>query len=278
MVHIVWFNNVFGNEEIYYKHSTDGGLTWEDEIRLTNDAAYSDNPSIAVSGNDVHIVWQENRDGNFEIYHVCSTDGGETWTPQERLTYSSGPSYNPAVVCSGSNLHCIWYDGRDGNYEIYYKRSTDSGVSWEDDYRLTNNPSSSAFPFIAVADSVLHVMWQDDRDGNAEIYYKRNLNGNPVTGIGSLSTNPLKAFSLGQNHPNPCSSTTRIKFQMAGTGNASITLYDMFGKKVETLFNETLKPGTYEITFDASGLANGIYYYCLRTGNLAETKKMILLK
>lgn len=274
-MHIVWFNNISGSEEIFYKRSLDGGITWENEIRMTNAAVFSDNPSIAVSGNDIHLVWQSNRDGNFDIYHGYSNDGGTTWAPAERLTFADGASYNPSVFCSGLDLHCVWYDTRDGNYEIYYKRSTDSGTSWEDDFRLTDDPASSAFPFIAGTDSALHVMWQDFRDGNPEIYYKRFLVENPGTGIRNLSTNPAKAFSLGQNHPNPCSSLTRIKFQVPGAGNVNITLYDLFGKEVATLFNENLLPGTYEITFDASGLTHGIYYYCLKTGNSTETKILI---
>jgi hypothetical protein len=65
---------------------------------------------------------------------------------------------------------------------------------------------------------------------------------------------------------------------VAGTGNANITLYDRFGKEAATLLNEKLKPSIYEISFNPSGLTNGIYYYCLRMGNKMETKKMIILK
>jgi hypothetical protein len=277
-VHLVWFDNSDGNEEIYYIRSTDSGETWEEAVRLTNDPAFSDNVSITASGSLVHIVYQDSREGNYNIYYICLGNNGEDLLTDTRLTFSEGNSYNPFITSSGQNLHCIWYDSRDGNYEIYYKCSTDSGVTWEDDTRLTDDPASSAFPFIAVAGSVLHVMWQDYRDANAEIYYKRNLNGNLVTGIPHHSTDPLKALSVGQNYPNPCSSTTKIRFHVAGTGNANITLYDRFGKEAATLLNEKLKPGTYEISFDASGLTNGIYYYCLRMGNKMETKKMIILK
>lgn len=203
------------------------------------------------------------------------------WEPDVRLTNDpdiSYPSYNNArnIVANGDTVHVVWHSDQAGNgYDVYFKRSADGGETWEPDVRLTDDPASSAFPFIAGTDSALHVIWQDFRDGNPEIYYKRFLVENPGTGIRSIATNRSKAFSLGQNHPNPCSSLTRIKFHVPDAGNVNINLYDMFGKEAATLFNEKLLPGTYEITFDASGLTHGIWYYCLRTGHSAETKKLI---
>jgi hypothetical protein len=267
LVHVVWFNDLSGNEEIYYKRSTDGGFTWEEEIRLTNDPAFSDNTSIAVSGNDVHVVWMDNRDGNFEIYYLCSTDGGLNWESEARLTFFSGSSYNPSITCYGLNLHCVWYDNRDGNYEIYYKRSTDSGITWEEDFRLTEDPASSGFPSIAVADTILHVVWQDDRDGNLEIYYKRNLNGNPVTGISNFPPGNAAPFSLGQNYPNPFNPSTKIKFTIPAveTRHASfqqmvtLMVYDVLGNEISTLVNEEKSPGTYEVEFNTSSIFRNLF-------------------
>ena len=75
-------------------------------------------------------------------------------------------------------MHVVWYDNRDGNNEIYYKRSTDAGINWGADTRLTNNTAYSEYPSVAVSGSVVHVVWNDYRDGNSEIYYKRNPTGN----------------------------------------------------------------------------------------------------
>ena len=74
------------------------------------------------------------------------------WQPDVRLTNNpaySYSSYNNArcVASSGNDVHVVWYDSRDGNYEIYYKRSTDGGISWEADTRLTNNTANSRYPF-----------------------------------------------------------------------------------------------------------------------------------
>jgi hypothetical protein len=60
--------------------------------------------------------------------------------------------------------------------------------------------------------------------------------------------------------------------------NVQLKIYDVLGKEIATLVNETKKPGTYQVTFNASNLASGIYYYRLTNGNFTETKKLILLK
>ncbi len=74
------------------------------------------------------------------------------WQPDVRLTNdpaNSYTSYNNAwcIASSGIVVHVVWYDNRDGNNEIYYKRSTDAGVSWGADTRLTNNTAESEISF-----------------------------------------------------------------------------------------------------------------------------------
>jgi hypothetical protein len=85
---------------------------------------------------------------------------------------------------------------------------------------------------------------------------------------------------LEQNYPNPFNPTTRIQFSIpVGTyGNTSLRVYDVLGKEVATLLNEQLQAGSYSATFDANGLSSGVYFYNLHTGNVSETKKMILAR
>jgi hypothetical protein len=183
VVHIVWHDNRDGNDEIYYKCSTDGGTSWGTDTRLTNNSASSTVPSLAVSGQNVHVVWQENRDGNLEIYYNRSTDGGVSWGTDTRLTNNSDTSMSPSISVSSSTVHVVWHDTRNGNYEIYYKRSTDGGISWQADTRLTNNSAQSYLPSLSVSGSVVHIVWMDDRDGNFEIYYNRSLNSGVSWGL-----------------------------------------------------------------------------------------------
>ncbi|MCX7785306.1 MAG: T9SS type A sorting domain-containing protein [candidate division WOR-3 bacterium] len=136
-IHLTW-NSYRGTalRNIYYKRSTNGGVNWEDEYSLTNYSATSCAPSIAVSGLNVHIVWQSNRDGDYEIYYRQSVDGGITWLPEIRLTNSLGNSLYPSIAVSGSTVHVVWCDNRDGNYEIYYKRNPTANVSVADNQQM----------------------------------------------------------------------------------------------------------------------------------------------
>jgi hypothetical protein len=85
-------------------------------------------------------------------------------------------------------------------------------------------------------------------------------------------------YALEQNYPNPFNPTTTIKYSIPETGIVQLRVYDIIGNEVAILVDETKAPGSYEIPFDASKLASGIYIYSLRAANFVQTKKMILMK
>jgi hypothetical protein len=85
-------------------------------------------------------------------------------------------------------------------------------------------------------------------------------------------------FAIEQNFPNPFNPTTSIQYQVSGTSNVTIKVYDVLGKDVATLVNETKTPGKYEVKFDGSTLSSGIYFYKLTAGDFIQTKKLILMK
>ncbi|MEO8513390.1 MAG: exo-alpha-sialidase [Ignavibacteria bacterium] len=282
VVNLVWRDNRDGNYEIYYKRSADGGSTWSADTRLTNDLFDSGDPSVSASGSLVYVNWLDSRDENWKIFGKRSTDGGLSWGADTPLTASPADPAAPSVWVSGSAVHIAWQDYRDGNYEIYYKRSTDAGSSWGTDTRLSNNSALSEIPSLTVSGQSVHVIWTDERDGNREIYYKRDPAGNPA-GLINISTEIPKGFSLSQNYPNPFNPTTKIKFSIPfgsvlKTDIVRLTIYDNLGREIETLVNQQLAPGTYEVDFVGSNLATGTYYYRFTTDVFSETKKMLLVK
>ncbi len=106
------------------------------------------------------------------------------------------------------------------------------------------------------------------------------------TGVNDQS-NSLKptVFRLDQNYPNPFNPSTMIMYTVGGTRGSGlgtrktmIVVYDLLGRQVATLVNEEKAPGFYEVSFDGSGLASGVYVYRLTAGSFVETKKMILVK
>ncbi len=88
----------------------------------------------------------------------------------------------------------------------------------------------------------------------------------------------LEEFSLSQNYPNPFNPTSIIRYEIPQTDFVKISVYDGLGKEIRVLVNEEKSPGHYEISFDANGLASGIYFYTIRTAGFIQSKKMILLR
>jgi len=111
----------------------------------------------------------------------------------------------------------------------------------------------------------------------------RTSNGGIVSVENNNFIQATDAFRLKQNYPNPFNPITKIKFEIpsqAQNENLLVTLkvYDVLGNEIATLVNEEKPSGTYEVDFDGSKLPSGIYFYRLKAGLSAETKKMILLK
>ena len=99
-----------------------------------------------------------------------------------------------------------------------------------------------------------------------------------VTGVTPVSGNIPEIYELKQNFPNPFNPSTTIRFNIPKTGFVSLKVYDVLGNEVTTLVNEELSANGYEISFNAGGLASGVYFYKLISGDFVNVKKMILVK
>ena len=87
-----------------------------------------------------------------------------------------------------------------------------------------------------------------------------------------------EGFWLSQNYPNPFNPATEIEFNLAQAGHVQLTVYNLMGQKVKVLINGQKEAGYHRIHFDASGMASGVYLYQLKSGNLQQSKKMLLVK
>ncbi|HEX2786587.1 MAG TPA: T9SS type A sorting domain-containing protein [Ignavibacteria bacterium] len=102
-----------------------------------------------------------------------------------------------------------------------------------------------------------------------------------ICNIVNISSQEIKApneFTLLQNYPNPFNPSTVIKFQIPNNEFVSLKIYDMLGHEVETLINEHLTSGTYEVEWNAEDYSSGIYFCKLQAEEYVEIKKMILMK
>jgi hypothetical protein len=103
-----------------------------------------------------------------------------------------------------------------------------------------------------------------------------NLN---LTAIEKLDSNTPKEFTLHQNYPNPFNAKTVIRWQLAVGSDVDLSIFNLLGQKVATLVEKRQNAGTYQVEWDASGFASGVYLYRIKTDiGYIETKKLILLK
>ncbi len=109
------------------------------------------------------------------------------------------------------------------------------------------------------------------------------MEGQPL-GIELAGNEVPEGYSLEQNYPNPFNPVTKIRFAIPPchsheSGNpVKLTVFDILGKEVATLVNESLQPGTYEISFDAASLSSGVYFYKMTAGDFSEIRKMVLIR
>ena len=101
---------------------------------------------------------------------------------------------------------------------------------------------------------------------------------NTLTGVQNNRSNAPAKFYLSQNYPNPFNPVTKIKFDLPKSSNVKLVIYDVLGREIETLLEENKKPGTYEIDWDGSRYASGVYFYKLITDEYVESRKMVLIK
>ncbi|MBS1517088.1 MAG: S8 family serine peptidase [Bacteroidetes bacterium] len=99
-----------------------------------------------------------------------------------------------------------------------------------------------------------------------------------ITGIETNTVSIPSIFSLSQNYPNPFNPSTKISFSIPKQGFVNMKVYDILGKEVMTLVNEIRQAGNYDVNFNGSSLASGVYFYRLESGNFVDIKRMVLVK
>jgi len=169
------------------------------------------------------------------------------------------------------------------NYGFQVERQKEKGVSeWEvvgfvEGHGNSNSPKDYTF-----TDNILNLnlnlnlnyrLKQIDFDGNCE--YSDEI----AVELAEL----VEEYKLEQNYPNPFNPSTTISYSIPNnvkseTSNVKLVVYDILGNEVATLVNERQKTGNYEVKFNASNLASGIYLYKLQSGSFVQTRKLMLLK
>lgn len=274
--------------------STNGGLNWNSlnsgTTQMLNDVSFSDFNTGYVCGSNGIVL--------------KTTNGGVNWTPKN-TGYTDINNYGTRFLNKDTG---VVVGGNAGftNGQIF--KTTNGGTTWV--VKLSNFPGSINMPYYHDANTITVVgnygvilrsydggnSWTIQ--GNQSNEYLHDVDfSNPSIGIavgkngaivkttsGGLvnvsiqSSLTPESFSLKQNYPNPFNPSTKISFDIKNSTFATLKVYDMTGKEVNSLVNGNIAAGTYEVTFNASELNSGVYFYTLKTNEFTETKKMMLVK
>ena len=173
---VVWASDREGfQNEIFYTTSSDNGVSWSDDTRLTTSPGTDEMPSVMQASDEtIWVVWSSYRTGDFEVFYKTSSDNGVYWSGDTRLTNYTGRDVDPHITqLMDGRIWVIWHRDVEGNFDLFYTTSSDNGVSWSDEDQLTTNPSWDLSPSITQTwDGMIWVVWSSYRTGDFEVFYK----------------------------------------------------------------------------------------------------------
>lgn len=245
----VTFNNIgyiFCETGTGYFRSSDNGGNWEYLVSTPE--------GIVIFGiTKTNEMYATASDSNF----YRSTDFGNSWN---------------SIYKSNGNAVKSFADDSEGNLFILLSgtgvlRSADNGISWQE---INSGLDNVSLNNLIITDND-YILAGTSGEG---VYKSVNKTTSLENSFAELPT----SFLLEQNYPNPFNPTTNIRFKIAESGYVSLKIFDVLGNEIETLISGEKPSGDYEVKFDGRSLSSGIYFYQLRSGEIIQTKKMILIR
>jgi len=171
-VYLAWKDYRTGSSEIFFKMSNDSGKTWNSDQRLTYDYRASYNPVLAIEGNNLYIAF----DDYGTKTNVCilrSTTDGETWDAPRYITMNNTKAryLQPSIAVSHNIVYLVWEDEPTGHPEIYFTKSLDGGIHYDNIQQLTVNSTGSTNPKIYAYNQSITIIWQHAHNQSFDIYF-----------------------------------------------------------------------------------------------------------
>jgi hypothetical protein len=250
----------------------DSGLIY----RTLNGGANWENKSISSSVSLYKVVSQR-----YDRFCAVGT-GGAIYTSTDY-----GNSWQPRISNTTNHLRDVMFSGPDSGVAVgdngTVRLTTNSGLTWFSDSYFSGLTSRDIISVAKVDGNTVNSITRHlstDNSGSDTTFFLA-VSSEPFIGIEPISTFIAEVFSLKQNYPNPFNPDTKIRFDIPKKNayeEVKLIIYDAVGNEVTLLLSEPLRPGQYEINWDASNYPSGVYFYQLVTSKYTETKKMVLVK
>jgi hypothetical protein len=268
-----------------FKYSSSGVQQWAKIIAPTSldTDSYSSNSVVADKDGNIYIsgLYKHNAPTPMKYFLIKYSYSGDTiWSFQSLDSATPPNSYMD--IDNDNNIYVagtksVYLNPFYQNQIVIFKFDTSGTLKWKE---VTNFPYSIGTNNL-ILDKYLSIYLSGGSHSSiATLKYSQ------ITGIITKKEILPKTHFLYQNYPNPFNPTTKIRFdigpslisQFRKEWTIILKIYDVLGRELETLVNQKLNTGTYEIEWNASIYASGIYFYQLKIGDFIETKKLILVK
>lgn len=251
--------------DVGYFLSPDLGAHWYGpEIISPEDAVSSLYPRITLDELDEKMIaWNDSGSIIFRRSNGYDEEDNIRWLPGVKFPASENALF-PEFKYAEGLLVAVWdsYYGDSGT--IVLQHSTEKGESFCPPF-LPSDGGPAGEPSMSLEENVLSLCWS----GAGEIFFRR--------GIFPGETRPKEQL-LRQNYPNPFRHNTTIEYEISREGMVRLEIFDLLGRKVETLVHEVQKPRRYQRSFNGSSLAPGVYFCRLWTVQYTDVKKMMLVR
>jgi len=177
VLHLFYHGSVDGNINLFHAESPDGVdfTTTGSLIRLSGSVRGAFFPSICLSGEDFHIVWQgKEEDFSDELFFIKSSNYGRSWSSKKRITGSAGNNEVPAVAKYGNVLYVVYQNNDEKNWAIKMIRSNDRGRTWEAvPLKVSTTVANCYSPAVGIFGTDLLIVWYDTRAAGGTIYSRK---------------------------------------------------------------------------------------------------------
>ena len=192
---------------------------------------------------------------------------------REFLVYTTenGIPFNNIGAIGVDNLNNIWFSNGPANAGGLVKFDGDTAIIFTTDDGLPFNNIS------AIAADGLNNIWFGNGPLNASGLGFYGDSSTIVSIIAHDNIVPVANY-LSQNYPNPFNPETVIEYTLSNRSKVSLNIYNLRGQEIARLVNEQQEAGSHKVTWDASNVSSGIYFYRLQAGDFVQTRKMVLLK
>ena len=310
------FERYDGGDTMFLTRSTDNGASWGNAVPAIAFQASGDADwSLAAEGRGrLHVGWEDNRTGNWEIYYSRSTDNGTTWSPADRRTTTTGAFFNnlrasgdmvylcyqsyvpPGGQQRSTDAGLSWTEGDfawaeegncvafgDANWVHYgsskYSRSKDGGSTWPYSYDLS--PEGFVYA-MALSGGNVHLCWTSYVSGNYEVYY---CHGTGLAGVYEYLPPVVQEKPGLSAYPNPFSDKVVLGCP-SEVGIRGIEILDGSGRLVRRVLPARVRPTSVDrfcIVWDGTGddgrpLPSGCYFCRLAASRQTAGAPVVLLR